>query len=81
VSPEQLAAQIDKHAFNEIFRQVIRAGAKYPETRVLSLERTAGRWRIDTTPARSIPSGSPTPPAALPRSHANWARGESRSIA
>jgi flavin-dependent dehydrogenase len=44
------AAQIDKHAFNEnLRRQVIRAGAQYlPETRVLSLERTAGRWRIDT---------------------------------
>ena len=44
------AAQIDKHAFNEnLRRQAIRAGAQYlPETRVLSLERTAGRWRIDT---------------------------------
>ena len=45
------AAQIDKHAFNEnLRRQAIHAGAQYlPETRVRSLERTGGRWRIDTT--------------------------------
>jgi flavin-dependent dehydrogenase len=45
------AAQIDKHAFNEnLRRQAIRAGARYlPQTRVLSLERTGERWRIDTT--------------------------------
>jgi flavin-dependent dehydrogenase len=45
------AAQIDKHAFNEnLRRQAIHAGANYlPETRVRSLERTGGRWRIDTT--------------------------------
>jgi len=44
------AAQIDKHAFNEkLRRQAIHAGAQYlPQTRVLSLERTGGRWRIDT---------------------------------
>jgi flavin-dependent dehydrogenase len=45
------AAQIDKHAFNESLRQqAIRAGARYlPQTRVLSLERSDGRWRIETT--------------------------------
>jgi flavin-dependent dehydrogenase len=45
------AAQIDKQTFVENLRQqAIRAGARYlPETRVLSLERTAGRWRIETT--------------------------------
>src|SRR6185295_5824487 len=44
------AAQIDKHAFNEnLRRQAIHAGAQYlRETRVLSLERTGGRWRIET---------------------------------
>ena len=44
------SAQIDKHAFNEnLRRQAIRAGAQYlQETRVLSLERNGGRWRIDT---------------------------------
>jgi flavin-dependent dehydrogenase len=45
------AAQIDKQAYNESLRQqAIRAGARYlPRTRVLSLERTCGRWKTATT--------------------------------
>jgi flavin-dependent dehydrogenase len=51
VAWSHLATQIDKQAFNEDLRQeAIRRGALYlPDTRVLALERTRGRWRIDST--------------------------------